>query len=92
MFVVSAKAAVFLEVKGRIVIDSAIQNAQAKVKKATDMAVKLRKIIDAPDYADKSCRAVQEVERKRLADLVAEQRNYQRSIEQFQLLKLLGEK
>ena len=88
VFGVSADLAVFLEVKGRINPDTEITKAQTKMKKASDAAQKLRKVIDAPDFAEKSSEAVQQTERQRLADFEAEQRNYERSIEQFQQLKL----
>jgi valyl-tRNA synthetase len=90
VFVVSAEVVVFLEVKGSISIDSAILKAEAKLKKAADAATKLSKIISAPDFADKSSKAVQEVEAKRLAELQAQQLNYERSIEQFKQMKLAG--
>jgi valyl-tRNA synthetase len=88
VFIISAKVAVFLEVKGCIDIESEIRKAQTKIKKAADAAIKLKNIIEAPDFGDKSSEAVQEMERKRLANLLAEQSNYERSIEQFRRLKL----
>lgn len=90
VFAVSASAAVYLEVKGRVNIDAEITKAQSKIKKAADGATKQRKILDAPDFADKVSEAVKEAEKKKLEDLMVEQRNYERSIEQFEKLKLEG--
>ena len=90
VFAVSASAAVFLEVKGRVDIDVEITKAQTKMKKAAEGATKQRKILDAPDFADKVSEAVKEAESKKLEDLLVEQRNYERSIEQFERLKLEG--
>ncbi|KAJ9648518.1 Valine--tRNA ligase, mitochondrial [Coniosporium tulheliwenetii] len=89
VFAVSSSAAVFLEVKGRVGnIEEEIKKAEVKLKKAADGAVKQRKIINAPDFKEKVSEAVQEAEEKKLADFLAEQRNYEQSIEQFEQLKL----
>ena len=90
VFAVSASAAVFLEIKGRVNIDTEITKAQTKMKKAADGATKQRKLLNAPDFAEKVSEAVKETEQKKLEDLLVEQRNYERSIEQFERLKLEG--
>ncbi|KAI9662360.1 MAG: valine--tRNA ligase [Bathelium mastoideum] len=88
VFAVSASAAVFLEVKGRVNIDTEITKAQTKMKKAADGATKQRKILDASDFTDRVSEAVKAAEQQKLEDLLVEQRNYERSIEQFERLKL----
>ncbi|KAF2836258.1 valyl-tRNA synthetase [Patellaria atrata CBS 101060] len=86
VFNVSSSAAAYLEVKGRIDIETEIKKAQGKMKKAADSAVKQRKLLD--ELADKAGDAVIEVEKQRLTEFLAEQRNYEQSIEQFEQLKL----
>ncbi|KAF2459781.1 valyl-tRNA synthetase-like protein [Lineolata rhizophorae] len=88
VFAVSASAAVFLEVKGRVMIDTEIKKAQGKLRKAAEGAAKQRKILDAPDFQEKVSEAVLGTEKQKLDDLMAEQRNYEKSIEQFEQLKL----
>ncbi|KZF26102.1 valyl-tRNA synthetase-like protein [Xylona heveae TC161] len=88
VFAVSAQAAVFLHVKGRVDIDAEIKKTQTKLKKAADGVSRQRKILDDPAYQKKVSAELQEVERKKLADFEAEQRGYEETIEQFEALKL----
>jgi valyl-tRNA synthetase len=88
--VVSSNAAVFLEVKGRVDLDQEITKATTKLKKASDNAVKQRKVLHDADFLAKVSPAVQEVEKERLEEFLAQERNYEQSIEQFQQLKLSG--
>lgn len=88
VFAVSSSAAVFLEVAGRIDIEAEITKAQQKLQKAADGAKKQRKILDAEGFADKASHSVLETEKTKLADLEAEQKNYEQSIAQFEQLKL----
>lgn len=85
---VSSSAAVFLEVAGRVDIAAEIQKAQQKLHKAAEGAAKQRKILDAEGFADKVSYQVLETEKTKLRDLMAEQRNYEQSIAQFEQLKL----
>jgi valyl-tRNA synthetase len=79
---------VFLEVKGRVDLDEEITKATTKLKKASDGAVKQRKVLSDADFLAKVSPAVQEVEKGKLEEFLAQERNYEKSIEQFQQLKL----
>jgi valyl-tRNA synthetase len=83
---VSAKVAVFLELQSQINVDLEIQKVQAKITKSVDAASKLRTTLNAPDFA-KSSRAVQEMEKRRLADLLGEQSIYERYIKQYEQIR-----
>lgn len=78
----------FLRVTGRVDIDNEISKANKKLQKTQQGIDKQRKILDDPDYKAKVSEALQEVERKRLADLEAEQRGFEETIKQFEQLKL----
>lgn len=88
VYVVSSTSAVFLEVRGRVNVDDEIAKAQAKMKKAAEAAAKQRKVLDAEDFQTKVSDAVQDEERKKLSEALAAQENYERSIQQFEKLKL----
>jgi valyl-tRNA synthetase len=88
VFVVGANVAVFLEVKGRIDIDEEINKAQTKLKKASEGASKLIKTLNDKDFLEKVSSGVLETEKSRLEEFRAQERNYERSIEQFTALKL----
>jgi len=88
VYVVSSAVAVFLEVRGRVDVNEEISKAKVKMQKAADMAKKQRKVLDAEDFQTKVSEAVQEDERKKLTEALAAQENYERSIQQFEKLKL----
>jgi valyl-tRNA synthetase len=88
VYVVSSTLSVFLEVRGRVNVDEEITKAQAKMQKASEAVTKQRKVLDAEDFQSKVSEAVQEEERKRLREALAAQENYERSIQQFEKLKL----
>jgi valyl-tRNA synthetase len=89
VFVASMTAAVFLEVKGHIKdIGDEIKKAQMKMQKAAETVVKQRKVVDASDFQEKVGEGVQIEERRKLEEALAVQSNYERSIEQFQRMKL----
>lgn len=90
VFAVSSSAAAFLEVAGRVDVDAEITKAQQKMQKASEGAQKQRKVLDAEGFADKVSYQVLETERTKLNDLMAEQKNYEDSIAQFEQLKLKG--
>lgn len=87
-FTVSAAAVVYVRVTGRVDIDNEIAKANKKLQKTHQGIDKQRKILDDPDYKAKVSEALQEVERKRLADLEAEKRGFEETIKQFEQLKL----
>jgi valyl-tRNA synthetase len=90
VFVAGTGAAVFLEVKGRVDVDEEINKAQSKLKKAADGAAKLQKMLADGEFVEKVSPAVLEVEKAKLEELKAQEGNYERSIEQFEKLKLEG--
>ena len=90
VFVVRSSAAVFLEIKGRVNLDEEIKKAQTKLKKAKDGAAKQQKVLGDKDFLDKVSSGVLETEKIKLEEFQAQERNYERSIEQFQQLKLDG--
>jgi len=49
---------------------------------------KQRKIIDDPAYKEKASEELQEVERRKLADLETEKRAFEETIKQFETLKM----
>jgi valyl-tRNA synthetase len=88
VFSVSASAAVFLYVKDRVDIDAEISKASKKLEKTQAGIDKQRKILDDPAYKEKVSMEVQEVEKRRLADLETEKRGFEETIRQFEGLKL----
>jgi valyl-tRNA synthetase len=79
---------VWLEMQGQVNIDEEIQKAQTKLKKASDLAAKQQKLINAEDFQSKVSEAVQEIEKEKLVDIQSQVRNYEKSIEMFHALKL----
>jgi len=88
VFAVSASAAVFLHVKGRVDIDGEIQKASKKLEKTRAGIDRQTKILDDPAYQQKVSAELQQLERKKLADLETEQRGFEETIKQFESLKL----
>lgn len=88
VFAVSTNAAVFLKLQGDINIDEEIAKVQVKMKKAAETVTKQRKLIGAPDFKEKVSVAVQEAEDKKLEEALALQDNYEKTIQQFQTMKL----
>lgn len=90
VYAVSSAVAVYLEVKGRVDIQAEIKKLQTKVKGASDTVVKQRKVLEAPGFADNVNEAVFELENAKLKNAQAEQSNYEKSLEQFEKMKLDG--
>lgn len=88
VFPVSSAAAVFLHVKGRVDIDGEIQKASKKLEKIRAGVEKQRKILIDPSYKEKVSEELQNLEKKKLADLEAEQSGFEETIKQFEVLKL----
>lgn len=88
VFAVSTNTAVFLKLQGDINIDEEISKVQVKMRKAAETVVKQGKLIGAPDFKEKVSVAVQEAEEKKLEEALVLQRNYEKTIEQFQTMKL----
>ncbi|KAK4980865.1 hypothetical protein LTR66_010321 [Elasticomyces elasticus] len=89
VFALSSSAAVFVEVAGQIKdVDAEISKAQQKLGKANEAAKKQRKVLDAEGFEEKVSSSVLQTEKAKLNDLLAECRNYEETIEQFEQLKL----
>jgi valyl-tRNA synthetase len=88
VFSVSASAAVFLHVKGRVDIDGEITKANKKLDKTKSGIEKQRKILADPNYKEKVSAELQEIEKRKLADLETEQKGFEETIAQFEKLKL----
>jgi valyl-tRNA synthetase len=85
---VSSVVSVFLHVKGRVDIDGEISKATKKLERARTGIEKQRKILDDPNYKDKVKLELQEAERRKLADLETEEREFEITIKQFEALKM----
>lgn len=88
VFSVSSSAAVFLHVKGRVDIDGEIAKAAKKLEKTRTGLDKQRKIVEDPKYKEKVSIELQEVEKRKLADLEIEEKGFVETIRQFEQLKL----
>lgn len=86
VFPVSANAAVYVHVKGRVDIDKEIEKASTKRDKASQTVVKQRKIVES--VKEVASKAVVEAEEQKLRDAEAEVQALQEAIEQFRVLKL----
>jgi len=87
VYTVSASATIFLDVKGRIDIDKEITKAQDRLKKANETVQKQRKIMDE-DWTNQVSEVVKEQEREKLRAAQLDGSNWQKSLEQFERLKL----
>ena len=64
------------------------ENMQTKLKKSAEGVSKQRKLVEAPNFKENSSSAVQEEEHKKLAEFEAQQSNYEKTIQQFETMKL----
>ncbi|KAI5861848.1 tRNA synthetases class I-domain-containing protein [Durotheca rogersii] len=87
-FPVSSAAAVFLHVKGRVDIDDEIARAARKLARTRAALAKQQRLVDDPSYRQKVAPALQDADRKRLADLASEAKGFEGTIKQFEDLKL----
>ncbi|KAI9701638.1 MAG: valine--tRNA ligase [Bogoriella megaspora] len=90
VFAVSASAAVFLKVEGRVDPEKEIEKAQTKMKQASEGAAKQKKMLEGEDFRAKGSDAVLKIEEQKLKDLETECRSFERSIAQFQEMRLKG--
>jgi len=88
VFAVSSSAAVFLKLQGNFDVDEEIAKTQVKMKKAGETVARQRKVIEDPEWKEKVSVAVQELENKKLEEAFTMQSNYEKTIEQFQTMKL----
>jgi valyl-tRNA synthetase len=68
--------------------DAEISKAQAKLKKATDAAAKVSKLLNDKSFQAKTSAELQKSEQEKLADLEADIKTYEQSVVDFQRLKL----
>ena len=87
-FSVSAAAAVFLHVKGRVDIDGEISKANKKLEKTKAGIEKQKKILKGPGFQEKASKELKEVEEGRLRDLETERGAFEQTIKQFETLKM----
>lgn len=90
IFPVSASAAVFLHVKGRVDIDAEIAKASKKLENAKKGIEKQTKILGDEGYKEKVSVELQKVEKSKLKDLESEAKGFEETIKQFENLKLEG--
>ena len=87
-FPVSASAAVFLYVKGRVDMDNEIAKANKKLDRTRAAIAKQEKLLSDPGYQQKVAESLQEADRKKLADYESEAKGFEATIKQFETLKL----
>ena len=90
VYTVGSSATVFLNVKGRIEIDKEITKAQDRLKKANETVEKQKKIMGFEGWEEKASDAVKEGEREKLKAAEVDGANWQKTLEQFEKLKLEG--
>jgi len=88
VYAISASAAVFLHVKGRVDLDGEISKASKKLEKTVAGIEKQKKLIEDPQYQSKASADLQEVEKRKLVDLEVEKRGFEETIGQFERLKV----
>lgn len=90
VYTVGSTATVFLDVKGRIEIDKEISKAQERLKKANETVDKQKKIMGVDNWEEKASDVVKEAEREKLKAAEVDGANWQKTLEQFEKLKLEG--
>ncbi|KAF2754315.1 valyl-tRNA synthetase [Pseudovirgaria hyperparasitica] len=85
--VVSPTVAVYAEIQD-LDIESQVKNATEAMSKATDGVKEQRKVLDEPEFAEKSSKDAQILEQKKYDDFLAEQKTWEHIIEQFHTMKL----
>ena len=87
-FAVNASATVFLLVKGRVDIEKEIEKARKKMERAGEVVRKQRGILADESFRSKVKADLQEREREKLRDAEKEVEEMERSLEEFERLKL----
>lgn len=85
--VISDKCTVYLMVKGRVDVDAEIGKAQKKIVKLEESRKRLEKAMAVKDYQTKVKLDVQELDRKRLVDYLAEEKTLEELIGKFEQLR-----
>ncbi|ROT37910.1 valyl-tRNA synthetase [Sodiomyces alkalinus F11] len=92
VFVLTADISVFLELGSRLTnLDAEIKKVQTKLLKSQGFVKKQEELMSKEGFEDKVSDVVLTAERKKLADARAATENYQRTIEQFEKMKLGSE-
>ena len=86
VYPVSAAAAVFIELKGKVEPDTEINKIKPKIAKAADAVKEQERVISS--LGDKVSDTVKKLEEKKLKDRLSEQRMYEESLAKFEELKL----
>ncbi|KAK5124217.1 hypothetical protein LTR85_001920 [Meristemomyces frigidus] len=86
VYPVSAAAAVFLELKGKVDPEREIQKMKPKMAKAADAVNKQEELIQS--LGDKAAEEVRQKEQEHLKGLLSEQRAYEESMARFEAMKL----
>ncbi|KAF1959129.1 valyl-tRNA synthetase-like protein [Byssothecium circinans] len=87
VYTVGSSTTAFLDLKGRIDLDKAISKAQDRLQKSNETIAKQRKLMDS-EWEAKVSEAVKDIEKEKLKDAEAEGRNLEKSLEQFEKMKL----
>ncbi|GAB1312199.1 Valine--tRNA ligase, mitochondrial [Madurella fahalii] len=89
VFVISSDIAVLLEVGSRITdVDAEIVKLRSKLQKSRTAAEKSRELLSREGFEENASDVVVNVEKKKLEDAQAATENYQRTIEEFEKLKI----
>ncbi|KAF2204598.1 valyl-tRNA synthetase-like protein, partial [Delitschia confertaspora ATCC 74209] len=88
VYTIGSSATAFLDIRGRVDIDKEISKAQERLKKASEVVQKQKKIMGEEGWEEKVSGAVKEMERERLRGAEVESRNWEMSIQQFERLKI----
>lgn len=85
---VSASAAVFLQVKGKVDLEAEIRKAGDKLEKANERVKRQRGIVGDEGWKSKVDAKLQDVEKKKLGDWEAEVRELEGSLSRWEKLRL----
>lgn len=86
VYPVSAAAAVYLELKGKVDPDTEIKRMKPKMAKAADAVNKQEELIQS--LGEKAAEEVRQKEQEHLKSLLSEQRAYEESMARFETMKL----
>ncbi|KAL5421761.1 hypothetical protein PMIN04_005280 [Paraphaeosphaeria minitans] len=88
VYTVGSSATCYLDVKGRIEVDKEIIKAQDRLKKANETVERQNKIMGVENWEEKANDVVKEAEREKLKAAEVDGANWQKTLEQFEKLKL----
>lgn len=89
IFIASSSITILLDIRGRIQVDQEIQSAKGKLEKAKRAVEEQKKVMNQwSDEDQRISEAAKAAELTKLQVAEAEVRNYERSIEQFEQLRL----